>query len=188
MAHILILTKKDNVKELTDYIKCKVMIDNEKISKDYAYIKYEDGLSTITIRKFSEQGCIGKRSKIILYDGDFLQEEIETILKPMCIDILVDYDGRKPETLLSPIGILYYLLNDVSYIITDAQRDSESIQYVTKDMIKAFNTLRDGKNHNVYCHEYDKEDGELWWHNVYSNQYDESNIDDFINENFKELN
>lgn len=184
--HILILTKKDNIKELTDYIKCNVMIDSEKISKDFADITYDN--DTIRIRKFSEQGCIGKRCKIILYDGDFTQEEIETILKPMNIDILVDFDGRTPETLLAPIGMLSYLLRyDLTYIITDGQRDSESIQYVTKDIIKACNRLRDDKNHNIYCHQDDTDDGELWWYEICCNIYEKYTIDDYIEIDFKEL-
>lgn len=186
--HILILTKKDNIKELTDYIKSKVMIDEEKTTKDSADIFYNNAWDMIKIRKFSEQDCIGKRYKIILYDGNFTNEEIETFLKPMNIDVLVGLDGRTPETFLAPIGMLPYLLfYDITYIITDGQRDGKSIQYVTKDIIKACNRLKDGKHHNIYCHQDNTEEGGLWWYEVYCNRYENYTMEDYILKNFKEL-
>jgi hypothetical protein len=89
---ILIVTKKDNVKEIFEDISCRCQFDKSTI--DASNFSYANATLTysgaeIKIRKFDDKftrrnlGCTGR---VVLCDGDFTQDEINNILTPMSIE------------------------------------------------------------------------------------------------------
>ena len=156
---ILIYTKRENMKELVDEINLLIRFDEGSMISNYeCKIKYCN--NTIRIKRLNES-CRGVKSRVILYDGEFNDEE----------KYLMNYQLINPinhdEILLAPYPILKWLVrNDVTYIDTVGAFDDEEIKLVTKNLVKAITFFKNNDG-TIYCYEDDKEDAEIWFQYYY---------------------
>ena len=152
---ILIYTKRENMKELVDEINLLIRFDEGTMISNYeCKIKYCN--HTIRIKRLNES-CRGVKSRVILYDGKFNDEE----------KYLMNYQLINPfnhdEILLAPYSILKWLIrNDVTYIDMVGYLDNEEIKLVTKNLVKAITFFKNNDG-TIYCYEDDKEFGKLWF-------------------------
>lgn len=134
---ILIFTKKNNIKEIYNYIISKIPPNEGTRVNEREAIVYSNNF-TIQIKKFNESAR-GYRSRVILYDGDFTKEEMIT-MQVKLIDTRHLPLNTEPlnEILLAPLKIFEVLLrDDVTYILNTGSYDYEAINYATKDFIRA---------------------------------------------------
>jgi hypothetical protein len=170
--NILIFTKKDNIQEIYNYIITKVIPEEySRFNNNEAVVLSGD--LEIRIKKYNPSAS-GFRGRIVLYDGDFTQEEIDVILLPMLHDIRLSLDGeRLNEMLLAPIGNLKYLLhNDIIYMVTGGERDYINVQLITKDLIKALTKMNDGHYHEIRAYKEDSDEEIFYYTNEDFNNYE----------------
>lgn len=152
---ILIYTKREDMKEVIDEINLLIRFDEGSMISNYeCKIKYCN--HTIRIKRLNES-CRGIKSRVILYDGEFTEEE----------KYLMNYQLMNPfnhdEILLAPYPILKWLVrNDVTYIDTVGYLDNEEVKLVTKNLVKAITFFKNNDG-TIYCYKNDEEFGKLWF-------------------------
>lgn len=154
--NILIFTKNNNIKEIYNYIITKVIPEEySRFNNNEAVILSGD--LEIRIKKYNPSAR-AFRGRIVLYDGDFTQEEIDVILLPILHDIRLNLDGeRLNETLLAPIGVLEWLLStNMIYITYGKSRDG--ITFISKDLVKTLTKMNDGKYHELVVYAEDSDE------------------------------
>lgn len=164
MLDILVYTKKEML-ETTYYLANLIPFNKgTRIGKIDSLIISDN--FTIKIKPFCENKR-GDKSRVILYDGDFTNEDLFN-MSCQLIDNRIKLDdkgifcGTLNETLIAPLSIFKWLVaTDVTYINTVGKFEDEEINLVTKDLVKAIKFFEEN-NGKIYCYEDDKHDGELW--------------------------